>query len=57
MLGIPRKRKEIKRETTVQPFTRSFYCPQLEYKKEIEPKWKHPEKGNWEVWQHGPACT
>ena len=57
MLGITRKRKEIKRETTVQPLPTSFYCPHLEYKKESAPKWKCPEKGNWEVWQHGPASA
>lgn len=34
MLGITRKRKEIKRETTVQPLPRSFYPPHLEYKKD-----------------------
>lgn len=55
MLGITRKRKEIKREITVWPVPRPFYHPHLEYKKEVEPKWKRPEQGSREVWQHGPV--
>lgn len=57
MLGITRKRKEIKRKTTVQPLPGSFYRPQPEYKKRTEPKWKPPEKGKGEARQQGPASA